>query len=116
MKIRWARPAAEGLPDGTLRSRDLPLHLRVAALLLRSLFVGALLIVTIRVSAPQSERIWSAYETPGDLIRVALGFVACIWIMAHLFILPKDAEAYRTWIYLGLVAAPLALACAIAVW
>jgi hypothetical protein len=45
-----------------------------------------------------------------------LGFVACVWILAHLFILPKDAEAYRTWIYLGLVAAPLALACAIAVW
>jgi hypothetical protein len=116
MKIMWARPATEALPHATPRSRDIPPRLRLVALLLRSVFVGALLVVTIRVSAPQSERIWSAYETPGDLIRVALGFAACIWIMAHLFILPKDEEAYRTWVYLGLVAAPLALACAIAVW
>jgi hypothetical protein len=116
MKITWARPVGESLPDATPRARDLPFSLRVAALLLRSMFVGALLIITIRVSAPQSERIWSVYETPGDLIRVALGFVACIWIMAHLFIVPKDAEAYRTWIYLGFALVPLSLACAIAVW
>jgi len=30
--------------------------------------------------------------------------------------LPKDAEAYRTWIYLGLALAPVAVICAIAVW
>jgi hypothetical protein len=30
--------------------------------------------------------------------------------------LPKDAEAYRTWVYLGLVVAPFALAVAIAIW
>jgi hypothetical protein len=29
---------------------------------------------------------------------------------------PKDPEGYRTWVYLGLVVAPLALACAVAVW
>jgi hypothetical protein len=30
--------------------------------------------------------------------------------------LPKDPEAYRTWVYLGLVAVPFALICLIAVW
>jgi hypothetical protein len=30
--------------------------------------------------------------------------------------LPKDAEGYRTWVYLGLVVAPLALAVAIFLW
>jgi len=72
--------------------------------------------VTARVSLPQSESIWSAYETPGDLIRMALGFAVCLWIIIHLFMLPKDAEGYRTWVYLGLVAAPLAVAFAVAVW
>ena len=40
----------------------------------------------------------------------------CVWIVIHLFMLPKNAEEYRTWVYLGLVVAPLALAVAIAIW
>jgi len=70
----------------------------------------------VRVSAPQSESIWSAYETPGDLIRLALGVAVGVWILFHLFMLPEDAEGYRTWVYLGLAVVPLALICAIAVW
>ncbi len=72
--------------------------------------------VIVRVSAPQSESIWSAYETPGDLIRLALGVAVGVWILFHLFMLPEDAEGYRTWVYLGLAVVPLALICAIAVW
>jgi len=75
-----------------------------------------LLVVIVRVSAPQSESIWSAYETPGDLIRLALGVAVGVWILFHLFMLPEDAEGYRTWVYLGLAVVPLALICAIAVW
>jgi hypothetical protein len=91
--------------------------LRVLAIVLRSLFMGALAVVVARVSSPQSETIWSVYETPGDLIRLALGFAVCLWIVIHLFMLPKNAEEYRTWVYLGLVVAPLALAAvAIAIW
>jgi hypothetical protein len=78
--------------------------------------VCALLVVTVRVSTPQSETIWTIFDSLGDLIRVILGFVACVWIVAHLFMLPKDAEGYRTWVYLGLALVPLALACAVAVW
>jgi len=69
-----------------------------------------------RVSSPQSQTIWSAYETPGDLIRIVVGLVACLWMLFHVFMLPKDAEAYRTWIYLGLAIVPFALVCVIAVW
>ncbi len=83
---------------------------------MRILLISILLVLTIRVSSPQNETIWSAYETPGDLIRVILGLVACLWIVFHLFMLPKDPEAYRTWVYLGLAAVPFALICLIAVW
>jgi hypothetical protein len=85
-------------------------------MLLRAIFIAALVVVTVRVSSPQSETIWSAYETPGDLIRLALGLLVCIWIIVHLFMVPKDPEGYRTWVYLGLVAVPFAVICAIAVW
>jgi len=83
---------------------------------LRALFIAALLVVTVRVSSPQSETIWSAYETPGDLIRLALGLLVCVWIVVQMFMVPKDPEGYRTWLYLGLVAVPFAIICAIAVW
>ena len=72
--------------------------MRIAGIALRSIFLCALLVVTVWVSLPQNESIWSVYETPGDLVRVALGFIVCVWILFHLFMLPKDAEGYRTWI------------------
>jgi hypothetical protein len=40
----------------------------------------------------------------------------CLWIVIHLFMLPRAAEGYRRWVYLGLVVAPLAWAVAIAIW
>ena len=72
--------------------------MRIAGIVLRSIFLCALLVVTVWVSLPQNESIWSVYETPGDLVRVALGFIVCVWILFHLFMLPKDVEGYRTWI------------------
>ena len=32
----------------------------------------------VRVSLPQSETIWTAYETPGDLVRLWLGIGVCM--------------------------------------
>jgi hypothetical protein len=72
--------------------------------------------VTVRVSSPQSETLSSIYETPEDLVRFALGFAVCLWIVLHLFTLPRTAEGYRTWVYLGLVVAPVACAAAILIW
>jgi hypothetical protein len=107
---------SEAPPDATVPGNPIPPGLRIIGIVLRSIFVGALLVITIRVAAPQSETIWSVFDTPGDLIRVILGLIAGIWILANLFMLPKDAEGYRTWVYFGLALAPLALAVAIAVW
>ena len=95
---------------------SIPMGLRVLAIVLRALFIGALVAVTLRVSSPQSESLASVHETPGDLMRLALRFVVCLWIVIHLFMPPRTAEGYRTWVYLGLVVAPLALAAAIAIW
>ena len=106
----------ETIPDRLIRNQDVPTWLRLAGIVLRSIFVCALLIVTVRVSTPQSETIWSIFDSLGDLIRLVLGLLVCVWIVAHLFMLPKDPEGYRTWVYLGLALAPLALGCAIAVW
>ena len=78
--------------------------------------LGALIAVTVRVSSPQSETLRTVYETPGDLIRLALGFAVGLWIVIHLFMLPRTAEGYRTWVYLGLVVVPLAWAVAIYIW
>jgi hypothetical protein len=86
------------------------------AILLRTVFFGALIAITVRLSRPQSETIWTVYETPGVLIRLALGFAVCLWLIIHFFMFPKRAEIYRAWVYLGLVVAPLALAIAVVVW
>jgi cell division protein FtsW (lipid II flippase) len=62
------------------------------------------------------EHISSLYETPGDLVRVALGFAVCVWLIVHVFILPKDPNGYRTWLYLGVAILPLSVLCAIFIW
>ena len=110
------RLAHESTRDGKGPGAQIPIRLRIIGMLLRAIFIAALVVVTVRVSSPQSETIWSAYETPGDLIRLVLGLLVCVWIIVHLFMLPKDPESYRTWVYLGLAAVPFAVICAIAVW
>jgi hypothetical protein len=89
---------------------------RLAGMAVRTLFIAILVIITARVSSPQMEQVWSLYETPGDLIRVALGLGVCIWLAVHVFILPKDPNGYRIWLYLGLAILPLAVLCTIVVW
>jgi TRAP-type C4-dicarboxylate transport system permease small subunit len=111
-----AKPQQLGPPNIGTPASTIPLGLRVLAMVLRAVFIGALVVVTVRVSSPQSETFSSVYETPGDLIRLALGFAVCVWIVIHLFMLPKDAEGYRTWVYLGVVVAPLAAAVAFVLW
>ncbi len=95
---------------------NLPFGLRVLGVVLRTIFVASLVLVTVRVSLPQNETIWTAYETPGDLIRLALGIAVCMWLALQLFWKPKDPQAYRTWIYIGLATVPFALICVFAVW
>jgi hypothetical protein len=93
-----------------------PVSIWLGGLAVRTIFLVVLTVVTARVASPQMESIWSVSETPGDLLRVALGFAVCVWFVVNLFILPKDAGAYRTWLYLGVAVLPLSLLCAIVVW
>jgi hypothetical protein len=88
----------------------------VAALLLRGAFIILLAAITALVSLPQNELISTAYDTPGDVVRLALGFGLCVWMLYHLFTRPKDSGAYRTWFYFGLVGVPFAVICLIAIW
>jgi hypothetical protein len=103
-------------PEAELPASKVSPALRIAATFLRIVFICVLVAVTLRVSRPQSETIWSAYETPGDLIRMILGLALSVWFVIQLFRGPKDADGYRTWLYLGLAAVPFALICLFAVW
>jgi TRAP-type C4-dicarboxylate transport system permease small subunit len=90
--------------------------IKMAGLVVRSLFILLLAVLTVRVASPQMETLSTLLDTPGDLVRVALGLAVCIWCIVNLFVLPKDVGAYRTWLYLGAAVLPLSLLCAIVVW
>jgi hypothetical protein len=103
--------------DRTMKSEaKIPIPIWIGGTAVRTLFLVVLTVLTARVASPQIENIWSVFETPGDLIRVVLGFVVCLWLVANLFILPKDPDAYRTWLYLGITVLPLSVLCAFVVW
>jgi hypothetical protein len=106
----------ENPPNAKLPASDGSITLRLVAILLRASFILILMVLTLRVSMPQNETIWTAYDTTGDLIRLLLGFAVCLWLGFQLFQGPKDAGAYRTWLYLGLVAVPFGVICLFAVW
>src|SRR5262245_43112633 len=102
-------PFAIGAPVASI-----PIGWRILAIVLRALFIGALVAVTVQVSSPQSESLGSVYETPGDLIRLALGFAVCLWIVIHMFMLHRSAEGYRTWVYFVLVVVSFVWDCVMA--
>jgi len=103
-------------PTPRAPASNMPLGLRVVGSVLRVVFIASLLAITVRVALPQSETIWTVYDTPGDLVRLVLGFAVCIWIAVQLFRAPKDRDAYRTWVYIGLGAVPFALIFLVAIW
>jgi hypothetical protein len=108
--------ATSEIPEANLPAANISPALRFAATVLRTIFIFTLVALSIRVSLPQSETIWSAYETPADLLRLCLGIALCVWFVFLLFHGPNDAHGYRTWLYLGLVAVPFTLICLFAVW
>jgi TRAP-type C4-dicarboxylate transport system permease small subunit len=104
------------LPDTQLPASSIPAWLRFAGLMLRTLFIIALIVLTYRVSLPQSETISTAYDTPNDLIRLLLGLGICLWLIVQMFRLPRDVAGLRTWFYVGLGALPFALICLAYIW
>jgi len=93
-----------------------PTGLRIVGMGLRAVFIVCLAAITVRVSLPQNETIWTAYDTPSDLIRMALGIAVCVWVVIQLFKLPQDAQSNWTWLYCGLAGVPFALICLFYVW
>ncbi len=102
--------------NGAKRSSAMSTAVWFGGLTVRSIFIAILIVITARVASPQMEHIWAIYETPSDLARVAIGFAVCLWLAVHLFILPKDAGGYRTWLHLGVVVLPLSVLCAFVIW
>ena len=107
----WRDPSA-----AKSSTSQIPVRMRVIGAVLRALFIACLLAITLRVSLPQNETIWTAYDTPGDLVRLVLGFAVSLWLVIQLFKAPKDAAAYRTWLQFGVAAVPFAVLCLIAIW
>ncbi len=107
---------AKDPPDSKAPASNVSPGLRIASNVLRALFVACLLLITLRVSMPQNETIWTVYDTPGDLLRMVLGLAVCAWLVVHFFKAPRDASHYRIWLYLGIFAVPFAVVCLIAVW
>jgi TRAP-type C4-dicarboxylate transport system permease small subunit len=99
------------LPD-----QEVPAWLQFTGLILRSVFILALMVLTFRVALPQNETISTAYDTPNDLVRLVLGFAVCGWLLFQLFKTPHDSAGYRTWFYLGLVVVPFTVICLAYVW
>lgn len=93
----------------------IPSAIWYAGVAARTVFLAILVIITARVASPQLETLSSIWETPTDVIRVALGMAVCAWLIIHMFILPKDARGYRTWVYLGMALLPFAILVCIAV-
>jgi F0F1-type ATP synthase membrane subunit a len=95
---------------------DISRGIWLGGLAVRTIFIAILIVITARVASPQIEHIWSLWETPGDVIRVALGLAVCAWLLVHVFIVPKDPDGYRTWLYLGFAILPLSVLCAVVIW
>src|SRR5690349_1544971 len=84
MPMNWANEVER--PKGKPAAAELSSGLRIVGATLRTIFILAILVIIIKVSLPQSETIWTAYDTPGDLVRMALGLGVGIWIAVQLFI------------------------------
>jgi hypothetical protein len=108
---RLGDPPETALPPGKT-----PTGLRLAAIVLRTLFIVLLALITFRVSLPQNETVWTAYDTPSDVVRMVLGLAVAAWLIFQLFRGPSEQDGYRTWFYLGLVAVPFSAICLVAVW
>jgi hypothetical protein len=74
------------------------------------------MLLTLRVSMPQTGTLWRIYDTPSDAVRLILAIGVCIWLAIQLFRAPKDAHASKTWLVLGLFAVPFVVILLIAVW
>ncbi|OAF19992.1 hypothetical protein [Bradyrhizobium neotropicale] len=90
--------------------------MRILGLILRTLFLLVVIVVTVRVASPQTESLWSAYDTPSDMFRFVLGVAVGGFIAFQIFQYPKSPAEMRKWVPIGLAVLPLALLCAAVIW
>lgn len=90
--------------------------MRFLGLVLRTLFLLVVIAVTFRVATPQSESLWTAYDTPSDMFRFILGLIVCIFFAVQIFQYPKNPADIGKWVPIGLAVVPLALLCALVIW
>jgi hypothetical protein len=82
-------------------------------LLFRSLFIVAFALGVLWSSLPGGSGFATLNKLPTpDLIRVALGIIISIAAVVHVFIRPKDEEAYKTWAYIGVAVVSVLLVVA----
>jgi len=115
VSLKMSLPETQ-VPNGQVPHAKIPAWQQFAGLTLRSVFLIALAVLTFRVALPQNETIATAYDTPNDLIRLALGFAVCGWLVFELFRMPRDAGSYRSWLYIGAAGVPFALICLYYAW
>jgi hypothetical protein len=80
------------------------------------MFLLLVMVVTARVASPQTETLLSAYDTPSDLLRAALGAAVCCFVAVQIFRYSRDPADMRKWVPIGIAAVPLALLCAVVIW
>ena len=90
--------------------------MRLLGLALRTLFLLVAIVVTFRVATPQSESLWTAYDTPSDMIRFIIGVTVCIFFGVQIFQYPKNPTDMGKWVPIGVAVVPLALLCALVIW
>lgn len=113
--VGWAQwERGDGRPEQARLA--IPRSLWIASIVLRTSFIVALLTLVGHASMPQTQPIWTIYDGVPDLIRLVAGAAAFVWTALQLFALPRDAQAYRTWFYLGLAGTPFLIVCIIGTW
>ena len=103
-------------PSEAKQSPDVSQTLRVAAMVFADIIHCAVAGADTAHQRAQSETIWTAYDTPADLVRLIWASASALGLVYQLFQVPHDASSSRTWFYLGLVAVPFTLITLFAVW
>jgi hypothetical protein len=105
-----ARPTAP--PESPRRSRHAR-RINVLGIFFRSAFILAFGFGALWSSLPATGSFATVASWPiTEKIRAVLGVVVCLGAILQTFNLPKDEQAYTTWIYIG-VACTLTLLCVI---
>jgi len=87
----------------------------IAGIIFRSAFIVAFGLAALWSSFPADRSFAAIDHLSGvELVRIALGTAVCLGAFVQAFRLPKDEQAYKTWIYIG-AACILTMLCVLAI-